>query len=268
MLRDPVGERRARVTDRRRGDPQAVDVPCVALDLLEDQPGVDPLERHREIRRREIRGDLLLEAPVGRPRAVDLDRRLRIEQEREEPEPFDVVEMQMCQEQVDLVERLLGERVPRSRMPVPASSTTTAPPALRTSRHVVLPPYRTVVSPGVASEPRHPQIRAFIAGGTVDEASGAPLSDRLRSPDGAAPQREGRAAEDGAALRALLEEGAGGDRSRSGRARAAGGAGPRRRGRERSRVRRDRGRGGGRAAQGAEDQHACATATSSERSRS
>ena len=34
---------------------------------------------------------------------------LRIEEQREESEPFDVVEMQMCEEQVDLVERLLCE---------------------------------------------------------------------------------------------------------------------------------------------------------------
>ena len=52
---------------------------------------------------------------------------------------------------------------PASRMPVPASSTTTVPSAARTSTHEVFPPYRAVRAPGLASEPRHPQIRARTA---------------------------------------------------------------------------------------------------------
>ena len=45
---------------------------------------------------------------------------------------------------------------PSGRMPEPASSTTISPSA-RTSRQVVLPPYRSVPGPGTAIEPRVPQ---------------------------------------------------------------------------------------------------------------
>ena len=62
-----------------------------------------------EVRRGEVRGDLLLERAVRRPGAVDLDRRFRIEEEREEAEALDVVEVEMGEEQVEVVERLVGQ---------------------------------------------------------------------------------------------------------------------------------------------------------------
>jgi hypothetical protein len=49
---------------------------------------------------------------------------------------------------------------PSSRMPVPASSTTSEPLGVRTSMDGVLPPYRTVADPGVGIEPRVPQKRS------------------------------------------------------------------------------------------------------------
>src|SRR5215472_1802730 len=47
--------------------------------------------------------------------------------------------------------------VPRRRMPVPASRTSTVPSGPRTPTQEVLPPYRAVSGPGVASDPRVPQ---------------------------------------------------------------------------------------------------------------
>src|SRR6476469_795608 len=47
---------------------------------------------------------------------------------------------------------------PASRIPVPASSTKTVPSSSRISIHDVFPPQRTVSGPGVATEPRQPQI--------------------------------------------------------------------------------------------------------------
>ena len=54
---------------------------------------------------------------------------------------------------------------PSARMPVPASRMTRDPFAV-TSTHVVLPPVRTVSGPGVAIEPRHPQILTRTASPT------------------------------------------------------------------------------------------------------
>ncbi len=42
-------------------------------------------------------------------------------------------------------------------MPVPQSSTSSVPPSVRTEMHDVFPPYRTVVGPALAIEPRVPQ---------------------------------------------------------------------------------------------------------------
>ena len=222
MLFDPVGERRPGMADGSRGDPQAVDVPRVGLDLLEAQPRVDPLERHREVGRREIRGDLLLERAVRRAGPVDLDRRFRIEEEREEAEPLDVVEMEMREQQVEVVERLVGQRaaeIPDARACVDDDdgaarrSAARGTSCCRRSARSPLPAWRA--SPGI---PRSAPSR----GRTVDDAPGACVvgaRDRLRSRDGAAPKREGGVAENGAALRALLEERAGSDRGRGRRAR-------------------------------------------------
>ena len=48
--------------------------------------------------------------------------------------------------------------LPSSRIPVPASSTNTVPSSSEISMHDVFPPQRTVSGPGVATEPRQPQI--------------------------------------------------------------------------------------------------------------
>src|SRR4249919_3656135 len=48
--------------------------------------------------------------------------------------------------------------MPSFLIPVPASSTRTVPSASETSTQEVLPPYSTVSGPGVATEPRQPQI--------------------------------------------------------------------------------------------------------------
>src|SRR4029079_8597619 len=55
-------------------------------------------------------------------------------------------------------------RVPRVRMPVPASRMTTLPSPSVSSTQDVLPPYRTVDGPGDAIDPRHPQTRASTSG--------------------------------------------------------------------------------------------------------
>ena len=47
---------------------------------------------------------------------------------------------------------------PSSRIPVPASRTRAASSPSAISTQDVLPPYPTVSGPGVATEPRHPQI--------------------------------------------------------------------------------------------------------------
>ena len=51
---------------------------------------------------------------------------------------------------------------PSSRIPVPASSTTVVRSPRSSSRREVLRSYSSVVAPGVASEPREPQIVAII----------------------------------------------------------------------------------------------------------
>src|SRR6187549_1575248 len=60
---------------------------------------------------------------------------------------------------------MLSLRAPRSKssmpsslIPVPASSTRTVPSLSETSTHDVFPPNSTVSGPGVATEPRQPQI--------------------------------------------------------------------------------------------------------------
>src|SRR6266851_10091030 len=52
--------------------------------------------------------------------------------------------------------RAISDR-PSSRRPVPASRIMSHPLVVRTSTHGVLPPYRTVVGPGLGIEPRVPQ---------------------------------------------------------------------------------------------------------------
>src|SRR5215475_5883618 len=51
---------------------------------------------------------------------------------------------------------------PKSCAPVPQSRMTSVPSSARASTHAVLPPYRSVVGPGLASEPRVPQNRICI----------------------------------------------------------------------------------------------------------
>src|SRR6266496_6622450 len=54
---------------------------------------------------------------------------------------------------------------PRPWAPVPQSSTTSVPPDDRSSTHEVFPPYRTVLGPGLAIEPRVPQKRTSMKHG-------------------------------------------------------------------------------------------------------
>jgi hypothetical protein len=58
---------------------------------------------------------------------------------------------------------LFASRKPSSRIPVPASSTIVLPSSRRSSTLEVLPPYARVAGPGVAREPRQPQIVAIIS---------------------------------------------------------------------------------------------------------
>jgi hypothetical protein len=51
---------------------------------------------------------------------------------------------------------------PNPWAPVPQSRTISVPSSPRTSTHDVLPPWRSVVRPGLAKEPRVPQNRIFI----------------------------------------------------------------------------------------------------------
>src|SRR5579884_1420393 len=87
---------------------------------------------------------------------------------------------------------------PSGRIPVPASRITSRPDALRTSTHDVLPPYLTVRSPGVDSEPRQPQIAAR----TVDEPTRSAL---LELPHPARHRLEQRPGDLGGALDERLE---------------------------------------------------------------
>ncbi len=54
-------------------------------------------------------------------------------------------------------------RAPSCLIPVPASRMRRPPSPVRTSTHGVFPPKRTVASPGVGSDPRHPQTLALSA---------------------------------------------------------------------------------------------------------
>src|SRR3972149_2640550 len=63
---------------------------------------------------------------------------------------------------------------PSSRAPVPQSSTISVPSAARTSMHDVLPPYRAVLDPGAAMDPRGPQKRTFTAPPPIPNAAPGP----------------------------------------------------------------------------------------------
>ena len=68
---------------------------------------------------------------------MDLDRRFRVEQEREEAEPLDVVEMEVGEEQVEVVERLVGQRaaeIPDARPCVDDDDSTAGAPQLEARR--------------------------------------------------------------------------------------------------------------------------------------
>src|SRR3990172_6075865 len=65
---------------------------------------------------------------------------------------------------------------PSSRAPVPQSSTISVPSAARTSMHDVLPPYRAVLEPGAAMDPRVPQKRTFTAPHHIPNARPGPRS--------------------------------------------------------------------------------------------
>src|SRR5215217_2036 len=67
---------------------------------------------------------------------------------------------------------------PRSRIPLPASSTSTLPSDSVTSTHEVLPPYRAVCGPGAGIEPRAPQILTLTASTAPSSASSRPEEDQ------------------------------------------------------------------------------------------
>src|SRR5262245_60682839 len=66
-----------------------------------------------------------------------------------------------------------GSSSASGRRPVPASSTTTHPSGPVKRTHDVLPPYRAVEGPGVASEPRTPYSVTFTARSLPEHCHGA-----------------------------------------------------------------------------------------------
>ena len=76
----------------------------------------------------------------------------------EERDALDVVPMRMADKIcfIKVAGSVASRCSPSPRMPVPQSMIIRAPPGLVISTHEVLPPYRTVVGPGVASDPRAP----------------------------------------------------------------------------------------------------------------
>src|ERR1035438_1083247 len=74
----------------------------------------------------------------------------------------------------------------RRRMPVPASSTSTVPSRPTTPTHEVLPPYRAISGPGVASEPRVPHRVTCISNFPENHLRAeelAPLADERKCGD-------------------------------------------------------------------------------------
>ena len=56
------------------------------------------------------------------------------------PEPFQMVDVQMREQQMDRRRRVLASSIAEGSCPVPASRTTRVPSASRTSTHEVFPP--------------------------------------------------------------------------------------------------------------------------------
>ena len=98
---EPVAERRSRVGDARGGDREPVELPRLLAELDELDLRRQLVETAREERRRQVAGDPLGERRALLRRPPDRDRAACGEERRKEPEPFDVVEVQVRKEQVD-----------------------------------------------------------------------------------------------------------------------------------------------------------------------
>ena len=111
-------------------------------------------------RRRNVAGDAVLEAPDRRGRTPDVELGVLAPEGREEAQALEVVEVEVRQEEVDRAGGSASSVAPSRRMPVPASRTMSVAftrPKLD-ARGVA--PVAERPGPGVAIDPRQPQIRA------------------------------------------------------------------------------------------------------------
>ena len=141
VLHEPVRERRPGVAHTGRRDAQAVDVPRFVFDLLE----ADVSRRSARTARGKYGGDryaaiFSLSVPfAGRgPWILIVDSGSKSSAKKPSPSMWSRCRC-VSSRSISWSDSSASAR-PRFRMPVPASMTTTAPSALRTSRHVVLPP--------------------------------------------------------------------------------------------------------------------------------
>ena len=101
-LFEPVAEGWPRVLHQLGRDGRGADGPRLTGHLAELRPRRYVAEMHREERRCEERRHPLFQPFQRRRRAPDAELHLRIPERREEPEPFDVVCVQMRDQQIDL----------------------------------------------------------------------------------------------------------------------------------------------------------------------
>ena len=116
---DPEADCRAGVHDESRRERRALDRPRLLGDVVERQSSRDLTEVDREERRRERAPNSSPEALHRRARAPEVDRHSLVEQGREEPEPFEMVEMEMGEQQVDSPRPSLLQRRPEVTDPGP-----------------------------------------------------------------------------------------------------------------------------------------------------
>src|SRR5687768_4505569 len=96
--------------DECRGQSRALERPRLLGDGVERQAGGELTQVDWEHRRRERAPNSSLEALHRRTRAPDVDRRALVEQRLEEPEPLEVVEMEMREQEVDTARSTLLQR--------------------------------------------------------------------------------------------------------------------------------------------------------------
>src|SRR5262249_59380996 len=94
------------------GDGSAAERALVWRDVAEGHAGRDVAKVEREEGRRERPNDRLAEGQDRRPRSPDVDRHGRIPQRIEEAEPFEVIEVEMRQQEVDPARAAGDERAP------------------------------------------------------------------------------------------------------------------------------------------------------------